>query len=143
MDFDAGAFPILRLAGAFVTVAGLAFAATVFDAAAAAFLAGAVLAGAALADAGGQTPLASLGAAEGLITASLKPLRAVILAFLDAFTLTAAPVAGLRAMRAGLSTRANLAKPMMVTCSPLAATASITSVVPRNALSTSRASRPV
>jgi len=76
--------------------------------AAEAFLAGATFA--VVLAPGGHTPLASLGAAEALMTASLKPLSGVIFAFLDALTFTGAPVAGFLAMRAGRSTRANLAK---------------------------------
>ena len=80
--------------------------------AAVAFLApGSFLAGPTLAGAGGHTPRASLGAADALMTASLNPLSGVILAFFDALTLTGSPVAGFRAVRAGRSTRANLAKP--------------------------------
>ena len=58
-------------------------------------------------------PLASFGAAEALMSASLNPLSAVILAFFDALTFAGAPVAGFLAMRPGRSTRAgkNLAKP--------------------------------
>lgn len=105
------------------------------------FLLAAAFAGPAF-GAAGHTPLASFGAAEALMTASLNPLRAVILAFLDALTRTGSPVAGLRAIRAGRSTLANFANPEIVTCSPLAATASMTSTVPRNAVSTARGSRP-
>ena len=99
-----------RLAG---NVAAGALAVADLEAGAAeAFLAGATFV------AGGHTPLASFGAAEALMIASLKPLSGVIFAFFDALTFTGAPVAGFRAMRAGRSTRANLAKPLMVTCSP-------------------------
>ena len=61
---------------------------------------------------------------------SLKPFNAVILATVFAFTLTASPVAGLRAMRAGRYFFANFAKPEMFTTSPLATVARITSIVP-------------
>ncbi len=61
---------------------------------------------------------------------SLKPLSAEILATVFAFTLTASPVAGLRAMRAGRLIFANFAKPEMLTTSPFATVARITSIVP-------------
>lgn len=94
-DFAAGAFVALRVPEAVVGPGEAALAAKAFDGSArsvlagAVFFAGAVLAGAVLAGAattgfGGHTPLASLGAAAGLISAYLKPLRAVILAFLEA-----------------------------------------------------------
>ncbi len=77
---------------------------------------------------GDHTPRASLGAWRGVITASLNPLRGVIRAFFEALIRMASPVAGLRPARAGRSTLANLANPLMLTGSPLATTAVMTSV---------------
>src|SRR5262245_60433751 len=55
------------------------------------------------------TPLASLGARLGVITASLNAFSGVMRAFFDALMRMASPVAGLRPMRAGRSILANLA----------------------------------
>ena len=73
----------------------------------------------------------------------MKPFSAVMRAFLRAGIFTGAPVAGLRPIRALVSTRANFAKPEMATGSPLAATPMMTSVRPLSAASTARASWPV
>src|SRR5581483_8470201 len=108
--------------------------------------AGAFLAGAAFlaaAASSGHTPLASLGASDGVSTASLKPLRAVMRARFEALILTGSPVAGLRPVRAARSTRANLAKPEIVIGSPFAVTPVITSVRPFSVASTVLASCPV
>src|SRR5437867_1910002 len=59
--------------------------------------------------------LVSLGAGAAPRTMSLKPLRGVMRAFLDALILIVAPVAGLRPMRALVWILANLAKPVMTT----------------------------
>src|SRR4051812_25286972 len=64
-------------------------------------------------------------------------------AFFDALILMASPVAGLRPMRAGRSTLANLANPVMATGSPFATTAVTTSVKPRRMASTCLGSLPV
>jgi len=88
-------------------------------------------------------PLASFGAMLGVSTASLKPLRAVMRAFFLALIFTGAPVAGLRPIRALVSTRANLANPAMVTGSPFEVMAVTTSVRPFIVASTALASLPV
>jgi hypothetical protein len=64
-------------------------------------------------------------------------------AFFEALIFTGSPVPGLRPMRAGRSTLANLAKPVMATGSPLETTAAITSVRPRTVASTCFGSWPV
>jgi hypothetical protein len=114
----------VRAAGAFAAIA-----------LAAAVLVAAVLVGvfgAGLAAAG----LVSLGAGAAPRTMSLKPLRGVMRAFLDALILMAAPVAGLRPMRALVWILANLAKPLSTTGSPLVTVAHTTSVKPRSTAST-------
>src|SRR5882724_1425767 len=133
-----------RLAGAFragALRAGAFFLAGAFLAAGAFFLAGAFFA--AVFAAGGHTPDASLGAADGDITASLKPFRGVMRAFFEALMRMASPVAGLRPMRALESRRTNLANPEITTGSPLAATAVTTSVNPVRMASTSLLFCPV
>src|SRR5438477_11455804 len=92
---------------------------------------------------GGHTPLASFGAWPGLMTESLKPLRAVMRAFFDALIFMGSPVAGFLPMRAPRSTLANLAKPLMATASPFATTAVMASVVARSLVSPCRPSLPV
>ena len=72
----------------------------------------------------------SFGAGATPSTTSLNPFNGVILATVLAFTLTASPVAGLRAIRAGRFTFENLAKPVKATSSPFATVAKITSSVP-------------
>src|SRR5207247_6874304 len=114
------------LAGAFLAGAFLAGALV-----AAVFLAGALATGALV---------VSFGACDGFITASLNAFSGVIRAFFDALIWMVSPVAGLRPMCACRSTLANLAKPEMATCSPLATVPVITSVTPRSMLSTSLAS---
>ena len=90
-----------------------------------------------------STPRPSLGARDGLSTASLKPLSAVMRARLDALIRICSPVAGLRPMRAARSTLANLANPEIDTGSPLDTAAVTTSVKPRRAESMLFVSWPV
>ena len=84
----------------------------------------------------GHTPRFSLGAVDGFITASLKALTGVILAFLEALILIASPVAGLRPMRAARLTLTYFAKPETTTGSPCDTTAVTTSVKPSRTATT-------
>src|SRR5207237_3400712 len=83
---------------------------------------------------------AFLAPADPPMTASLKALRGVMRAFLEALMWMASPVAGWRPMRAARSTLANLANPLIATCSPRATVDVTTSVNPLRTLSTSFAS---
>ena len=60
-----------------------------------------------------------------------------------AFTRTCSPVAGFRAMRAGRLIFANFAKPVMLTISPFATLARMTSIVPSTTLPAVLLSTPV
>ena len=87
--------------------------------------------------------LVSFGAGATPSTTSLNPFNGVILATVLALTLTASPVAGLRAIRAGRLTFENLANPVKATSSPLATVARITSSVPSMTFATTLGSTSV
>jgi hypothetical protein len=127
----AGAVRVVVLAvGAAVVLHGVAMAAAFFAVAAVSFVVAAIIVAVAVFFAAAGRGLVSFGAAATPSTTSLNPFNGVILATVLALTLTASPVAGLRAIRAGRLTFENLANPVRATSSPLATVARITSSVP-------------